>query len=120
MHNVDKKRVIVLDGRKVDNNDVKFYLMITKKVPTLCVVRDPISVLRPIINHIVHSKLSNPTILKEFDFCTEMNKIFEAQIPYQHPIDKHSNKPSIRRALTWFVDKVDNHYILNHRIKTLK
>ena len=120
MHNVDKKRVIVLDGRKVDNNDVKFYLMITKKVPALCVVRDPISVLRPIINHIVHSKLSNPTILKEFDFCTEMNKIFEAQIPYQHPIDKHSNKPSIRRALTWFVDKVDNHYILNHRIKTLK
>ncbi|EOH2145471.1 capsular biosynthesis protein, partial [Campylobacter jejuni] len=40
------------------NFGIKFYNLIQKKIPAICVMRDPISVLRPIVNH--YGNLKHP------------------------------------------------------------
>ena len=48
----DKHNYIAIWIRGYDFENDKFYHLLTRKVPILCVVRDPISLLKPFINHL--------------------------------------------------------------------
>ncbi|HEB7554612.1 TPA: DUF2972 domain-containing protein, partial [Campylobacter coli] len=113
---------IILAGRLNKHNfdfGIKFYNLIQKKVPAICIVRDPISVLRPIVNHYGNSKHPRDKICNHINIDNyPVEKIFQIQVPYAYP-DENGN-PTLNTIKEYADDKDGNFYILNIKIKELQ
>ncbi|EIA3836785.1 DUF2972 domain-containing protein, partial [Campylobacter jejuni] len=114
--------VLVLSGHKISSDTDKLFFLIIKKVPYLCIVRDPISLLKPLVNH--HQ--SNPNIIRRITLNFDYENYIKNVILY-HQTSKKNNtieygfgkKPDLNNLLRYIIGDV-NMNILNWRIKTLK
>ncbi|MBT0858590.1 capsular biosynthesis protein, partial [Campylobacter coli] len=98
---------------------IKFYNLIQKKIPAICIVRDPISVLRPIVNHYGNLKHPKDKICNHINIDNHpVEKIFQIQVPYAYP-DENGN-PTLNTIKEYADDKYGNFYILNIKIKELQ
>ncbi|ECO6945918.1 DUF2972 domain-containing protein, partial [Campylobacter jejuni] len=101
------------------NFGIKFYNLIQKKIPAICVMRDPISVLRPIVNHYGNLKHPKDKICNYIDIDNyPIEKIFNIQVPYAYPDE--NGKPTLNTVKEYADDKYGNFYILNIKIKELQ
>ncbi|MBK1973997.1 capsular biosynthesis protein, partial [Campylobacter sp. TTU-622] len=120
--NLKTYNAIILAGclNKHDFNfGIKFYNLIQKKIPAICVVRDPISILRPIVNHYGNLKHPRDKICNRINIDSfPMDEIFNIQVPYAYP-DENGN-PTLNTVKEYADDKYGNFYILNIKIKELK
>ncbi|MCC8300020.1 DUF2972 domain-containing protein, partial [Campylobacter sp. VicNov18] len=101
------------------NFGIKFYNLIQKKVPAICVVRDFISILKPIVNHYGNLKHPKDKICNRVnidDFPIE--KLFQIQVPYAYP-DENGN-PTLNTIKEYADNKYGDFYILHIKIKELK
>ncbi|MFB1645258.1 DUF2972 domain-containing protein, partial [Campylobacter molothri] len=114
--------VIILAGclsKANFNLGIKFYNLIQKKIPAICVVRDPISVLRPIVNH--YGNLQHPKDKIQSQIDIEKYPVqdnFKIQVPYAYP-DQNGN-PTLNTVKEYADDKYGDFYILSVKIKELK
>ncbi|OCR13792.1 DUF2972 domain-containing protein, partial [Helicobacter pullorum] len=112
----NKKGVILAGEFTTKNIADKFYAMITKKCPALCVVRDPISTLKPIVNHLTHWNVQkHGAIIREIDFSLDIDKLVEFKLPFLY--SDNTGYPSLN-AIN-FYDRVKNFNILQYRILAL-
>lgn len=106
MLNANNYCAIWIRGAAWDNNTKLYYLM-THKVPLLCVVRDPISLLKPYVNHLRFSECVNSAVRKinlTFDYDSIMPPI----------IYNMGERPCIKE-LERYAD--GNHNVLDKRIE---
>ena len=92
----------------------KLYYLITKKVPVLCVVRDPVSLLKPFINHlgcIGYKRISPITLDTPYT---------EAILPPDYFFFEKDEEVSVER-LNKVISYVDGHeYFLARKIQLLQ
>ncbi|ECL1867813.1 DUF2972 domain-containing protein [Campylobacter jejuni] len=105
--------VLVLAGRDygMKKEIKKFYSLIAKEVPALCVLRDPISILKPIVNHF--GVFDSKQIKDDIEIFRDIKFLFNIKIPYCH-IDKDGSISL--EVLREFSKEYDNYNILNNRI----
>ncbi|MCW1555347.1 sugar transferase, partial [Campylobacter jejuni] len=76
--------VLVLSGHKISSDTDKLFFLIIKKVPYLCIVRDPISLLKPLVNH--HQ--SNPNIIRRITLNFDYENYIKNVILYHQTSKK--------------------------------
>ncbi|TXE88341.1 DUF2972 domain-containing protein [Campylobacter volucris] len=117
VNNKNTFNAIILAGRDYGHKKeiAKFYSLIQKIVPAVCFIRDPISVLKPILNHF--GRLDFSIIKKEIPVFFPYDKLLNIKIDYCYK-DKDGN-PNIE-ILDAYSRDYDNYNILNERIKKIK
>ncbi|MFY0746338.1 DUF2972 domain-containing protein, partial [Campylobacter sp. LH-2024] len=112
--------VLVLSGHKVINDTDKLFFLITKKIPYLCVVRDPISLLKPLVNH--HQ--NNDQIIRKISLDFDYKSYIKSAILYHQTFIKngiveysHGRRPNLNNLLRYLDGNIN---ILNYRIESLK
>ncbi|WP_126267838.1 DUF2972 domain-containing protein, partial [Campylobacter jejuni] len=112
--------VLVLSGHKVINDTDKLFCLIAKKIPYLCVVRDPISLLKPLVNH--HQ--NNNQIIRKIALDFDYKNYIESAILYHQTFVKngtieysYGKEPNLNNLLRYLDGNMN---ILNHRIESLK
>ncbi|MCV3549391.1 DUF2972 domain-containing protein [Campylobacter sp. CNRCH_2013_0671h] len=112
---------IILAGQvqqRHKNMVLKFYYLIQKIVPAICVVRDPISTLRPIVNHYGNLKHPKEQIRSDIDVYSNLNEIFDIKVPYAYPDIK--GNPTLNTVKEYAYDKYGDFFILNLKINVIK
>ncbi|MBZ7975238.1 DUF2972 domain-containing protein, partial [Campylobacter molothri] len=111
----DSYNIIILAGRDygMKKEIFKFYSLLQKEVPAICVVRDPISTLKPIINHF---GIFDPKQIKnDIKIFENFDELFNVKVSYWH-VDQKGNI-DLERCLKDFSQEYDNYNILNDRIQ---
>ncbi|MCW0205220.1 DUF2972 domain-containing protein, partial [Campylobacter lari] len=119
--NKNNYNAIVLSGHKVLEDSTKLFFLIQKKVPYLCIVRDPISLLKPLVNH---HQGGNKRIIRHISMDFDYKTYLENVILYHNTIRnndglKHSFDciPSLNNIYRYLDGNMN---ILNWRVKHLQ
>ncbi|ARJ55813.1 DUF2972 domain-containing protein [Campylobacter cuniculorum] len=114
---------LVISGYRFTNDNDKLYFLITKKVPILCIVRDPISVLKPIVNH-HETANSYKAFPRNISLKSDYKHLIQGCIKYQHYVKTEqglkytaSDHPTLANLYAY---TEGNHFILKERIDILK
>ena len=109
--------IVTLAGRDYNKkNDInKFYSLIQKRCPAICVVRDPISVLKPMINHF--GILDKTQIKDNVKIFSPLKELFDIKISYCN-MDKNGEIDI--STLISFSQDYDDYNILGNKIQKLK
>ncbi|MBF7069396.1 DUF2972 domain-containing protein, partial [Campylobacter volucris] len=102
-------------GKKKDVE--KFYSLIQKQIPALCVIRDPISTLKHLINHRGVINANSIKKNKNIAIFSPYRKILDVKVAYAYP---NLNGGIDIECLKTYSYDYNNFNILNYRIKKIK
>ncbi|MGH2267814.1 DUF2972 domain-containing protein [Campylobacter taeniopygiae] len=112
--------VLALSGYKFASDTDKLFFLITKKIPYLCIVRDPISLLKPLVNH--HQ--DNNQIIRKITLDFDYENYIKSAILYHQTFVKNGiieygfgKEPTLHNLLRYLDGNMN---ILNYRIESLK
>jgi len=95
LENQDSSNGVIISGSNFDGYREKMIALCDKACPIFCVLRDPICLLLPLVNHISGSPTGR--ILREFSLATPMQELFDFELSRR--------KASLKDQLAYHCDK---------------
>ena len=100
------------------NNNEKLIHLLTHRAPAICILRDPISQIKPYFNH--HGGINNNKIIREFNLGTDLNELFRVNIPYQFRFADGTG-PNLEAGINYFSQNDgQGHFYLDFLVRATK